>query len=131
MSQPIVWEDFRPGASLGEITLGFEDQLSQAWRDIFGQNDVDSPAEAAGVVIAMMMRGYLGMVTPRPPGNVHTRQRFTLEAIPQPGEFIRTVITCLSKEFRRERRYVELEVRGSGSGGRPIYSGILTVIWAA
>lgn len=75
MSQQILWEDFQPGASLGEITLGFEDRLSQAWRDIFGHGHANGPAEAAGVAVAMMMRGYLGMVTPRPPGNVHTSEQ--------------------------------------------------------
>lgn len=129
MSQPIRWEDFQPGAALGEGTQRFEDELSQAWRNIFGEDD--GPAEAAGVAVAMMMRGYFGAVTPRPPGNVHARQRFTLEAMPQPGESIRTVVRCLSKELRRGRRYVELEVRGSGAGGRAVYSGILTLIWAA
>jgi len=79
----------------------------------------------------MMMRGYLGVVTPRPPGNVQARQRFTLDAPPQPGEVIHTVVTCLSKEIKRERRYLDLEVRGTGTGGRSIYRGILSLIWAA
>lgn len=131
MTQPILWNDFRPGASLGEITQPFDDSLASAWRGIFGSADAGTPAEGAGIAVAMMMRGYLGVVTPRPPGNVHARQRFTLEAIPRQGESIRTVVTCLSKEIRRERRYVELGVSGTGDGGRSIYTGTLTLIWAA
>ena len=131
MTQPILWNDFRPGASLGEITQPFDDSLSSAWRGIFGSADAGTPAEGAGIAVAMMMRGYLNVVTPRPPGNVHARQRFTLEAAPRPGEAIRTVVTCLSKELKRERRYVDLDVRGTGEGGRSIYTGILTLIWAA
>ena len=131
MSAPIVWDDFEPGASLGEITQSFEPSLSKAWRDIFGTADAGGPAEGAGIAVAMMMRGYLGVVTPRPPGNVHARQRFTLHAQPRQGEAIRTVVTCRSKELKRERRYVELDVAGTGEGGRPIYAGTLTLIWAA
>lgn len=131
MSRRILWEDFQPGASLGEITQPFEAALSQAWQGIFGRDGAGGPAEGAGIAIAMMMRGYLGVVAPRPPGNVQARQRFTLEAVPRPGEAIRTVVTCLSKEIKRERRYLDLEVRGTGTGGRAIYGGILTLIWAA
>ncbi len=131
MKPTILWDDFQPGAPLGELTEIFEPALATAWRDIFGHDHAGGRAEGAGIAMAMMMRGYLGVVTPRPPGNVQSRQRFTLDAPPQPGEAIRTVVTCLSKEIKRERRYLDLEVRGTGAGGRAIYSGILSLIWAA
>jgi hypothetical protein len=131
MKPAIRWEDFQPGASLGEITQAFEPSLATAWRGIFGHDSAGGPAEGAGIAVAMMMRGYLGVVTPRPPGNVQARQRFKLDAVPRQGEAIRTVVTCLSRDIRRERRYLDLEVRGTGAGGRAVYSGILTLIWAA
>ena len=131
MSQVVLWEHFEPGKALGAITQTVEPSFANAWQAIFGSEDAGGSAEAAGIAVAMMMRGYLGVVTPRPPGNVHARQRFTLEALPEPGEPIRTTVTCLSKELKRERRYVDLEVRGTGMAGRPIYAGILTLIWAA
>jgi hypothetical protein len=130
MSQPILWNDFQPGACLGEMTQVFDVALSRAWAGIFGEGS-GTPAESASIAVAIMMRSYLGVVTPRPPGNVHARQRFTLEGAPAQGEAIRTVVTCVTKEIKRERRYVELDVRGSGAGGRAIYSGVLTIIWAA
>jgi hypothetical protein len=131
MSQPILWNDFQPGAGLGEITQVFEPALSRAWQGIFGAEGAGTAAEGASIAVALMMRGYLAVVTPRPPGNVHARQRFTLEAAPVQGEAIRTVVSCLGKELKRERRYLDLGVRGTGTGGRPIYSGVLTLIWAA
>ena len=131
MTKTSVWQDVQPGAALGEVTQVFDAGLSQAWRQIFGNEDAGTPAEGAGVAIAMMMRGYLGVVTPRPPGNVHARQCFTLHAVPSPGEAIRTVVSCQGKEMKRERRYVDLEVRGTGKDERPIYHGVLTLIWAA
>lgn len=131
MSRVILWEDFQPGQDLGAITQTFDATLSQAWQGIFGSAGAGTAAEGASIAVAMMMRGYLGVVTPRPPGNVHARQRFTLHASPVQGEAIRTRVTCLGKEMKRERRYVELDVRGTGRDGRAIYDGILTLIWAA
>lgn len=129
--QPILWEHLQPGSSLGEITQTFDAALSRAWQDIFGAEDAGGPAEGAGIAVAMMMRAYLNVVSPRPPGGVHARQRLRLEALPAQGEAIHTTVACRSKELKRERRYVDLEVRGTGEGGRPIYSGLITVIWAA
>lgn len=131
MSKPILWEDFEPGATLGEASQVFDETLSRAWSGIFGDAPTAHAAQGAGIAVALMMRAYLAVVTPRPPGNVHARQRFTLEALPMPGETIHAVVRCLSKELRRDRRYVELEVLGTGEGARGIYQGILTLIWAA
>lgn len=129
--EPILFEHFRPGVCMGEIVQAYEPAMARCSEAIFGSDGSGGPAQGAAIAVAMMMRGYLGVVTPRPPGNVHARQRFTLAAEPRLGEDIRTVVTCLSKEFKRERGYVELEVRGTGEGGRPVYSGILNLIWAA
>jgi hypothetical protein len=131
MSAPILWDDFRAGEPLGDSTQVFEPALAAAWQRIFGKEAAGTPAEAAGVAVALMMRGYLAAVAPRPPGNVHARQRFTLEALPVAGEAIRTVVSCAGKEIRRERRYVDLDVRGTSLDGRAIYAGVLTIIWAA
>lgn len=131
MSPVILWQDFQPGTKLGEVTQVFDASLARAWQDIFGREDAGTPAEGASIAVAMMMRGYLGAVQPRPPGNVHARQRFTLQALPEQGEAIHTEVTCLGKEMKRERRYVDLAVRGTGRAGRPIYQGVLILIWAA
>ena len=131
MTNPILWEDFRPGTELGEFTIPFDAAMASAWQAIFGKDSAGSPAEGASIALAAMMRAYATVVAPRPPGNVHARQRFTLEAVPAPGEAIRTVLSCAGKELKRERRYVDFQVRATGEGGRALYGGILTIIWAA
>jgi hypothetical protein len=131
MSRVILWDDFYPGQALGQTEETFDAGLSRAWQGIFGSEGAGTSAEGAAVAVAMMMRGYLGVVAPRPPGNVHARQRFTLHARPAQGEVIRTRVRCLGKEMKRERRYVDLEVHGTGEGARRIYDGVLTLIWAA
>jgi hypothetical protein len=134
MTMPITFDDFQPGAVLGENVQTFDPELSTRWRGIFGDQPEDGArgvVEGASMAVVMMMRAYLGIVTPRPPGNVHTRQRFSLTEPPRQGESIRSVVTCMSKELKRGRRYVELQVQGTGEGGRSIYGGGMTLIWAA
>jgi hypothetical protein len=40
-------------------------------------------------------------------------------------------VSCATKELRRDRRYVELDVRGFDDAQRPVYDGRMTLIWAA
>jgi hypothetical protein len=134
MSTVITFEDFNPGAVMGESVEVFDEKLAQGWQKIFGDQPADGAngaAEGASLAVVMMMRAYLNVVAPRPPGNVHARQRFSLESPPRRGEAIRTVIACVEKAFKRERRYVELQARGTGEEGRPIFTGRMTLIWAA
>jgi hypothetical protein len=134
MSTVITFEDFNPGAVMGESVEVFDEKLAQGWQKIFGDQPADGAngaAEGASLAVVMMMRAYLNVVAPRPPGNVHARQRFSLESPPRQGEAIRTVIACVEKAFKRERRYVELQARGTGEEGRPIFIGRMTLIWAA
>lgn len=134
MSAVITFDDFEPGKVLAEGSETFGPELSDRWRRIFGNRPADGAgggAEGASIALVMMMRAYLRHVVPRPPGNVHARQRFTLEGTPRPGEDVRSVVTCVHKEMKRGRRYVELEASGTGQAGRPIYVGRLTLIWAA
>ena len=134
MNTVITFEDFNPGAVMGESVEVFDEMLAQRWQKIFGDQSADGAngaAEGASLAVVMMMRAYLNVVAPRPPGNVHARQRFSLESPPRQGEAIRTVIACVEKAFKRERRYVELQARGTGEEGRPIFIGRMTLIWAA
>ena len=130
----ITFDDFRPGTVLGDITEVASDTLAERWQRIFGARTEDGAggaAEGASLAVVMMMRAYLGVVTPRPPGNVHARQHFNLQAPPHRDEAVRSVVSCATKEMRRGRRYVELLAQGSGDGGRAIYTGRLSLVWAA
>ena len=83
------------------------------------------------MAVVAMMRAYLHVVAPRPPGNVHARQQLQMHALPRLGESMRIAVTCAGKELRRERRYVDLRVRATGEGGRALFEGLLSLIWAA
>ena len=132
---PVLFEHFEPGRVMGAITQVYDDQQARRWQAIFGQAPAadGSPcaAEGASMAVVAIMRGYLQIVTPRPPGNVHARQQLALHATPRPGEVMKVQVRCQGKEIRRERRYVELQAQATGAGGRPLFDGLMTLIWAA
>lgn len=147
-TSPITFADFVPGTELGRHAEVCTAALAQAWDQIFGQDEEAMAADrspagvttatgaacsarAASIAVAMSMRAFLTVAQPRPPGNVHARERFTLHALPRVGETVQSVIFCEHKEMRRERRYVDLRVEGLGAEGRPLYTGLMSLIWAA
>lgn len=132
--QFVAFSHFQPGTALGEHVEPYTAELAATWQAIFGQHPADGaggPAEAASVAVVLAMRAYLTVVSPRPPGNVQARQRFQLHRLPHVGETVRSVVHCTDKQVKRERFYVDLQVQGTGEGGRALYTGVLSLIWAA
>lgn len=130
-SKILTYDWFEPGALLGEWENTLDTELLAHWQSIFGQSAADRPAQAAGVTVVCMMRAYLSVVCPRPPGNIHTRQKFSLINMPVKGETILSRIWCEDKEKRKGRNYLYLETRGFGQEERPLYEGQMSLIWAA
>lgn len=132
MSAPILFDDFVAGTRMGETRVVYQPELAGQWEQIFGtpSGDSDHAAEGASIATVMMMRAYMSVVTPRPPGNMHARQQLVLDSVPRLHEAVRTEVSCAAKEIRRDRRYVELQLDATGDGGRAIYRGRMTLIWA-
>ena len=131
MTTPILFADFVPGTLMGERVEIYDAEQAKRWQSIFGCDDGGTAAEGASMVVISMMRGYLSLVTPRPPGNVHARQALRMRGIPKAGEPIRIEVRCTGKELRRERHYVDLDVQGTGEQGRALFDAQLSLIWAA
>jgi len=132
MSDVIRFSDFEPGTYIGQSTQIYTSGLAESWQRIFGKTFSESSAraEAASLATVMMMRSFLEVVAPRPPGNIHARQEFFLSSLPRSGEAITTEILCENKVMKRERRYVDLLAKGQGDDGREVYAGRITLIWA-
>ena len=133
-ADPILFADFLPGVPMGEYEEVYDAQQAGRWQSIFGstsQGCVNTAPEAASMAVVAMMRAFLHVVTPRPPGNVHARQQLQMHALPRLGETMRIAVACVGKEIRRERRYVDLSVRATGDGGRALFEGRISLIWAA
>lgn len=131
---PILFEDFQPGALMGESVQVYDAGQARRWQAIFGsqpEDGADGPVEGVCMAVVNMMRAYLDVVVPRPPGNVHAKQKLQMHGVPVQGESMRVRVVCAGKEMRRERRYVELQVSGVGEGGRKLFDGLITLIWAA
>lgn len=133
MSSPILFHDFQPVQALGEHQEVFDQALAASWRSLFGWAPGRSPhpGELPSLALALAMRAYLSVVSPRPPGNVHVRQQFQMLAMPEVNETIVTSVTCVHKEYRRERCYVDIQVEGRGRDARPLFVGEMSLIWAA
>lgn len=130
MSDIYTFERFISNTLLGEWEEPLSDELQTQWKTIFGDHPADAPAQGAGLAVACMMRAYLGVVTPRPPGNIHARQVLILDNLPQANETIRSQVWCVDKEIRKERNYLTIAVIASGEGDRSLYTGKLSLIWA-
>ncbi|HEY9273215.1 hypothetical protein [Achromobacter sp.] len=131
MSTLYTYDSFTPGTMLGDWEEPLDARLLALWERLFGSHAQDAPARQAGLAVALMMRAYLNVVTPRPPGNIHARQALSVLGLPQAGERIRSTVRCIGKEMRGERRYLQLEVAGEGAARRPLYTGRMNLIWAA
>lgn len=127
---PILYEDFVVGQEVGECVLTYDETFVQGWQQIFGQ--AASPrAQAASVSLMLMMRAFLTIVSPRPPGNIHARQSLSFSSLPVLGDQLTVSAACLCRTLRKERRYVELSVKALNQRGQPVFAGVLTLIWAA
>lgn len=85
-----------------------------------------------GLLLALAMRGYLSVVQPRPPGNVHASSllRWGVTAA-HADEPLLVRVSCLSKHIARERRWVDLLVTVVDRDDALILSNQLKMVWAA
>ncbi len=127
---PILYKDFVIGQEMGDCTLTYDETFVQGWQQIFGQTAL-TQTQAASVSLILMMRAFLSIVSPRPPGNIHARQTLSFSSLPVLGDQLTVSAACLSKTMRKERRYVELGVKALNQQGIPVFAGVLTLIWAA
>lgn len=127
---PLYFDDIEPAVALGTHIDVYDQTMSDRWCYIYAV-DAGSHAEQASISLVLAMRALLSVVVPRPPGNVHARQRMTLCALPVLGEMVRSEVTCIRKEIKRERRYVDFAVKGFGEDGRSLYEAEMSIIWAA
>lgn len=128
--KPFLFDDFRVDAVLGSHQMVYDDAMVNHWRRIFGSDPMPQ-AQAASLAVVIMMRAFLVVVSPRPPGNIHAKQLLRFSRLPALGDQITTTIRCRSKDIRRGRRYVELEANACRQGGGFLFQGVLTLVWAA
>ena len=131
MNAPVLrFEAFSPGTIMGRASERLDEPLVALWKELYAGDGDESAEVPLGFSTVLIMRAYMQVLTPRPPGNIHVRQKVAIAALPRLGEEVATEIRCVGKALRRERRYVELETRSTGESGRELFTGEMTLIWA-
>jgi acyl dehydratase len=126
-----VWtfDDFEPGSELGRLSLCLDESRLHNWSSIYGSPQ-SSENVPSGMLVAAMMEAYLKAFQPRPPGNIHVNQKLTFSGRPvKVGTQVDIVVSCLSKELRKERRWVNFGV-AMRDGQEDVLRGESLIIWA-
>jgi hypothetical protein len=128
---PALWtfDDFEPGRSFGRMEIRLDSRRLALWSQVFGENVGDNEVSSS-VLVAAMMEGYLKLLQPRPPGNVHASQvlSFTGRQV-QLGAALTASVKCHDKYLKTDRRWVIFHV-ALAECGQEVMSGDITTIWA-
>ncbi len=124
-----VFDAYEAGRSYGEHSLVLSPDLCAAWEAEFGtaQGGTRVPASMLSLVV---MRAYFAVITPRPPGNVHAGQSFSVQRLPRRGTTVVTEVCCLRKEMRKTRRIVWLGFKARDEDGA-LFTAEMTSLVAA
>lgn len=131
MNETLTFDRFEVGASFDPWMETPSEQMLASWKKLYGDAPGDHGELPGGMATVLMMRAYMHRVGPRPPGNIHARQQMTMRQAICQGDAITTVLRCIHKEMRKERRYVTLEAMAHNQRGEPCFTGVMTLIWAA
>ena len=129
MTAARLFDDFDLGAEAGTARVALTPERLARWTALFPGGDGAAPP---GLLVALMMEGYMAATHPRPPGNVHAG--LTLDFHPRPvraGEDLTLELHCTCKEIRRDRRWLTLAFTLRGADGAAALSGETRLIWAA
>jgi len=132
VSAPLLtFERFEPGRVIRSTPERVDAPLLAHWRTLYPHDRWAPGTLPLGLATVLMMRAYMRTLTPRPPGNMHARQQLRLHGAIGAGEDVITEFECTGKEIRRERRCVDLAVRGRATDDRLVFDGRMSMIWAA
>ncbi|CAN5626251.1 hypothetical protein BH23PSE1_BH23PSE1_02080 [soil metagenome] len=128
-----VWtfDDFEPGRAIGSAALSLDRERLARWQRLFAAAGAGADAPP-GLLVALLMEGYMAALAPRPPGNIHAGQTLRFSGHPLcEGEAFEVAIGCNAKQIKRERRWVHFGATMCNEAGTEILAGEMRVIWAA
>jgi len=100
-----TFEKFIPGQSVGTDSLVIDRALFDDWVALFPDDAEIWPLMPPGMAAPVVLRSYMKLTAPRPPGNVHAGQRFEMHRLPRIGDTAVTELVCpfLRSMIERER----------------------------
>ncbi len=126
----LTFDTIPVGAEMGRRETVLDDRQLALWLRLFPE-DADGDRMPVGIMAAVTMRAYAEILQPRPPGNVHGTQEFQVIRLPRAGESLLTVMTCASKELKRDRRWIDFVTETAGADGAVCFRGRMAILWAA
>ena len=127
MSNVLTFDDFQIGQEIGRremvVTEDSRDHLSRAFPDMV---DGDGRVE---MTIGLIMRAYISIISPRPPGNIHAGQTLTLGRLLAPGDRFMARARCIAKEPRKGRSWFTFGLTLT-SDGDMVVDGEMSFLWA-
>jgi hypothetical protein len=119
---------FEPGQSFGVVEVPMDATKRARWQTIFGPSaDQTLPR---GMLVAAMMEAYIRAIQPRPKGNIHAAQALDFTSHkPRWNDMISIAVSCLSKEDKKGRYWVDFGIKAS-AGDKMVLSGTIRSIWA-
>ncbi len=126
--EPWTFERLQAGSTIGRCTDSIGPRDLATWRDIYGASE--GPTVPRGLATVLVMRAYLCIVTPRPPGNIHRALAVRLASGLQEGELLTMTVSCADKQLYKHRRNVVFEVVGRDAADRLRLEGRIDMVWA-
>ncbi|MEX0582099.1 MAG: MaoC family dehydratase N-terminal domain-containing protein, partial [Sneathiella sp.] len=99
------------------------------WLDLFPADESLLPNLPPSMISAITMRAFLATVQPRPKGNIHGTQEFSVHKLPKLGDEITTNISCKDKETRKNNNWVYFETHSHDQDGVLLFTGSMGIIW--
>lgn len=123
----MLFENFAADTVLGHHVETIDDALFAQWHAVFPER-TGNPSPG-GFAMAFAMRAYLTILPERPPGNIHARQRLTLDQAVARGGSAEASLRCVARERRGDRRKVVLAV-DARLDAQPWFAAEMTILWA-
>ena len=128
--QPILFDDFVEGADIGSESFTIDEAALERWTALFPADAKCRPYMPPGMVAMIVMRAYMHVITPRPPGNIHAEQQYDIRQLPKIGDTVTTSFKCGRKQERVGRKWVYLETVTKDVRDVPLFVGYSTTIWS-
>ncbi len=127
----LAFDDLKVGSHLGSYTEAIDGHLLEQWRALYPW-DLSTKDEApCSVAMALIMRAYMQVVTPRPPGNIHAEQLLEMLSPLKLGRHVTTRLSCVEKYLRHDRRFIEFAAEITDEESHePLVRARLKLIWA-
>ncbi|SMF30442.1 hypothetical protein SAMN06265365_1207 [Tistlia consotensis] len=129
----LLYDQLTPGQAFEPRVYRLDEALA-AWRRAMpapaANGAHDEAAVPRGCLVAVMMRGYIEAVTPRPPGNIHAGLLLRWHRTARPGEDATVALRCLDKWQRKGRLWLRFGA-GLSTGAGPVLDSEMEFVWAA